>query len=261
MTTREVVRDFDRISPAYDATREPLEPTALDRMADQLRAGGVTSILEIGVGTGRIARPLLDRGFEVTGLDASWGMLSRARSKQLPRLVRGSAYRLPFDGGAFDATLFVHVLHLLDRPLAALSDAGRVSRRGTFALVRPHGDPLGQARDAHRARRIVYRILAEQGYPMPSRGDGPGGKEREILTVFPPDELTVVFDRTETAPLARPLEMFSRRAHRHTLDIPGEVVDRAVAAARKEVGDATFTFRRVETLAQWRVPLRPPVAA
>ncbi len=261
MTTREVVRDFDRISPAYDATREPLEPAALDRMAEQLRTAGVSSILEVGVGTGRVARPLLDRGFAVTGLDASWGMLSHARGKRLPRLVHGSAYRLPFDRGAFDATLFVHVLHLLDRPLEALSEAGRVSRRGTFALVRPPADPLRRGRDAHRARRIVYRILAEQGYPMPSRDDGPGGKEREILARFPPDEMTVVYDRTETAPLSRPLEMLSRRAHRHLLDIPEEVVDRAVAAARKEVGDATFTFRRVETLAAWRVPLRPPAAA
>ncbi len=254
MTTREVARDFDRISSAYDATREPLEAEAIDRMAERLRTAGVSAILEVGVGTGRIGRPLLDRGFDLTGVDASWGMLARARAKGLARLVHGSGLRLPFRDAAFDGTLFVHVLHLLDDPLAALSEAGRVSRRGTFALVRPGHDRADRGPEGHRARRIVYRILAEEGYPVPTRADAPWGRERELLTAHPPDELTVVFDRTETAPVTRSLDMLAHRASRHTLDVPDDVIARAVAAARAEVGDATFTFRRVEALATWRAP-------
>ena len=253
MSTRGVARDFYRISGAYDATRDPIAPATLDRISASLRARGVHSILEVGVGTGRVGRPLLDRGFDLTGVDASPGMLAHAREKGLPRLVRGSGLRLPFAAGAFDGALFVHVLHLIDDPRTALAEAARVSRRGTFALVRPRSDPLGRSREAYRARQIVYRILTAQGYPVPSRVEGgPFGKERELLAAVPPDELVVVSDATVTEPLARSLDMLSARANRHTLDVPEEVVARAVAEARREVGDATFTFRRVEALASWR---------
>ena len=43
-------------------------------------AGG-GSVLELGVGTGRLALPLAEQGLDVTGLDASTEMLSRLRAK------------------------------------------------------------------------------------------------------------------------------------------------------------------------------------
>lgn len=55
---------------------------APDEVADGIVAladGG--PVLELGVGTGRLALPLADRGLEVTGLDASPAMLERLRAK------------------------------------------------------------------------------------------------------------------------------------------------------------------------------------
>ncbi|HTZ61525.1 MAG TPA: class I SAM-dependent methyltransferase [Thermoplasmata archaeon] len=246
-------RDFDRISPEYDATRDPLDPETLRKIVEVLGARSITRLLEIGVGTGRVARPLLDAGVAVTGVDASRGMLARARAKGLPRLVRGNAYRLPFADRSFDAALFVHVLHVLDTPRAAIAEAARVARGGTLALVRPREGPPAERGPALSARRIVYRILGEQGYPIPPAGArGPGTKERDLLAAYPPDELLVLTEREVTEPLARSLDMMERRASRHTLDVPPEVIARAVAAARAEVGDRTFRYRRVEALASWR---------
>lgn len=45
------------------------------------------SVLELGVGTGRVAIALAEQGFEVWGLDTSRAMLDRARSKASPELA------------------------------------------------------------------------------------------------------------------------------------------------------------------------------
>jgi SAM-dependent methyltransferase len=254
MPTRATAEEFDQISVAYDATRSPLDAATLDGFAGALRDRGVSRLLEVGVGTGRIAGPLADRGFEVTGLDASRGMLSVARSKGVGRLLRGSAYRLPFADGAFDAAFFVHVLHLLDEPPAALYEAGRVGRAGAFALVHPGGGPGDGFADGtpDDARRAVWRALAREGISPPSRTGGPRARERLLLDLLPPSELTVLSDREVTEPLAKALAMFEQRASRHVLRIPDEVLARAVAAARAELGDRTITYRRREALAVWR---------
>jgi phospholipid N-methyltransferase len=72
----------DRIAPVYDSFfgNEPssaLAPT-IDLLAG-LAAGGPA--LELGIGTGRIALPLLERGVEVHGIDASASMVEKLREK------------------------------------------------------------------------------------------------------------------------------------------------------------------------------------
>ncbi|MGP8072109.1 MAG: class I SAM-dependent methyltransferase [Thermoplasmata archaeon] len=247
----EVPKAFDTIAPAYDSTRDPLDATTMEAMGQRLRTEGIRAILEVGVGTGRVSRPLSTLGFEMTGIDASSGMLALARGKGLSRLVRGSAYHLPFADGTFDAALLVHVLHLLEEPRTALGEATRAARGGAWALVHPPGGGERSTSSENEPRRIVFRLLAEQGYPVPSRGSGPPEKERGILRQFPPDSLTVVSDRMVTQPLSKRLDMLAQGASRHTMHIPKEVLRKAVETARSQVGDRTFTYRRVEALAHW----------
>lgn len=253
MPIPDIAREFDAIAPVYDATRDPLDPETIVRLVSALSIRSVRSVLEIGVGTGRSARPLSDAGCVVTGLDASAGMLRRARAKGLDRLVRGSAYHLPFGNGVVDATLFVHVLHLLDDPAAAIREAVRVGCRGALALVHPapwRSHP-GIEDPSSEARRIVYRRLAAEGYPVPRTGGGPAAKERTLLAEFPPDDLAVVSDRMVTESMSKTLRMLERRASRHLLHVPPELLARVVTQAREEVGDRTVTYHRIEALATW----------
>jgi ubiquinone/menaquinone biosynthesis C-methylase UbiE len=260
MVTSSVSRDFDTLSSVYDETRQPLDPATIQSLYRFLEEHRWNSILEVGVGTGRIARPLVDLGVRVVGVDASRGMLGRAAAKQLPYLVRGNAYHLPFSDRVFDACLFVHVLHILDLPEAGLREAARVSREGVLAIfdLPPKGERPERAAE-EEPRRIVRQILAEAGYPELVRR-GPRAKEQEILRMYPPADLRVLSDRVVTEPLARRLNTLEKRAYRHVLRVPPEVLAKAVAAARARVGDRTVTYRRIEAVAWWSTLPKSPVS-
>jgi ubiquinone/menaquinone biosynthesis C-methylase UbiE len=249
--------EFDEISAVYDETREPLEPALVDAIATTLESWGVRRLLEVGVGTGRVVLPLAALGLSVTGVDASRGMLRRARAKGVPRLVRGSAYRLPFADRAFDASLFVHVLHILEAPDDALREAQRVAAVGAVGLVRPGPPPRRDPTGPPSARRLVVEYLRREGVDLPERSEGgPPRRERQLLTDHPPDRMVVLREEDVTEPLADQLAMFERRASRWTLHVPPELLARAVAHARAQVGTATHTYHLVQALALWS---RPPV--
>jgi SAM-dependent methyltransferase len=64
---------YDRWYPADDTTTD-----AVDRISEL--AGPAGGVLELGVGTGRLAVPLAERGHPVVGMDASTEMLGRLTS-------------------------------------------------------------------------------------------------------------------------------------------------------------------------------------
>jgi 16S rRNA A1518/A1519 N6-dimethyltransferase RsmA/KsgA/DIM1 with predicted DNA glycosylase/AP lyase activity len=73
----------ERIAEGYDADSEDMfEPSVVDPavsfLADLAREGGA---LELGIGTGRIALPLSQRGVRVHGIELSPAMVARLRAK------------------------------------------------------------------------------------------------------------------------------------------------------------------------------------
>lgn len=253
MSPREVTRAFDELARVYDETREPPSPILVEKVATVLRSKGVRRVLEVGVGTARIALPLERHGLVVVGLDGSSGMLQRARTKGLRDLVRGDAYRMPFPAEAFDGALFVHVLHLLDAPARALEEACRVSRAGAFAIMEPFDAQHPDPRDDPGAspRKLVYEYLRHRGVVLPPGAGGPRLRERGILESLPPDQLVTVDDREVTEPLVRDLDLLASRASRWTLNVPPDLLAHAIEAARNQVGDRTVTYRRRRALAVW----------
>jgi ubiquinone/menaquinone biosynthesis C-methylase UbiE len=251
MSSARARRDFDTLASVYDETRQPLDPETEKGLLEYLQERRWSSLLEVGVGTGRIARPLVASGIRVVGLDASRGMLALAARKGIPHLVHGTAYRLPFPDRTFDVTLFVHVLHILDDPAAGLTEAARVSRAGVLALM----DQAPDDRDADyptepTPREIVRGVLVEAGYPDLLRR-GPRVKEQEILRAHPPQESRLLSDREVTEPLSKTLDTLAKRAYRHVLDVPPDVLERAVNLARERIGGRTITYRRREMVVWW----------
>ena len=73
----------ERVAARYDeSSADMFEPGAVDPVVDFLAdlAGGGAA-LELGIGTGRIALPLTQRGVRVHGIDLSEAMVARLREK------------------------------------------------------------------------------------------------------------------------------------------------------------------------------------
>jgi len=73
----------ERVAARYDDDAAALfGPEALDPIIDFLTAlAGSGRALELGIGTGRIALPLAERGVEVHGIDLSEAMVAKLRAK------------------------------------------------------------------------------------------------------------------------------------------------------------------------------------
>jgi 2-polyprenyl-3-methyl-5-hydroxy-6-metoxy-1,4-benzoquinol methylase len=68
----------ERVAGVYDDWYTEYDPHAVDALAE-IASGG--RVLELGIGTGRIALPLSAKGVNVHGIDAAESMISRLRSK------------------------------------------------------------------------------------------------------------------------------------------------------------------------------------
>src|SRR5215213_11820401 len=65
-----------------DPSDEMFQPAAIGPVVDVLAGlAGDGAALELGIGTGRIALPLAQRGVEVCGIDLSSAMVARLRAK------------------------------------------------------------------------------------------------------------------------------------------------------------------------------------
>lgn len=139
MTQQSGSVSFDRAAGYYDRTRALPEEAAAAQTAlllDQLRTTP-GRCLEIGVGTGRVALPLVRAGAHVVGLDLSPAMLAQLTAKApgaLP-LACADATRLPFRDDVFGAAIAAHVLHLVSDWRVAVAELQRVVRPGGLLLA------------------------------------------------------------------------------------------------------------------------------
>lgn len=89
-------------------------------------------VLDIGCGTGNYSVELARSGFEVQGIDFSFGMLKKARKKALAQGLRISFQQadfnkgLPFPNSSFDCALCAATLQCVDDPLFFLKETMRV---------------------------------------------------------------------------------------------------------------------------------------
>ena len=79
----------ERIAESYDELY-PSSPNT-DAMVETLaKLAGAGPVLELGIGTGRVALPLASTGLTVHGIDASEAMIKRLQAKP-----GGASYPLP----------------------------------------------------------------------------------------------------------------------------------------------------------------------
>lgn len=174
--------NFDRAVSYYDCTRA-LPREVSDALTDALIELGQLlpdrRCLEVGVGTGRIALPLVARGVDIVGIDLSSAMLARLASKwPNAHLVQTDAALLPFSDRSFDVALMVHVIHLIADWKGALLEVQRVVQPGGLLL---HVWNNRQQDDLASRLAERFRVIVEAGGGSLDR---PGARRREDALAF-----------------------------------------------------------------------------
>lgn len=97
-------------------------------------------ILDVGTGTGAMALILAEMGHDVTGIDLSEGMLSRAKEKAKKSNLHvefkiGDAEIPSFPDDTFDVVINRHLLWTLPHPEKAIQEWNRVLKPGGHVVI------------------------------------------------------------------------------------------------------------------------------
>ncbi len=127
----EMSTSFGAAADTYEAGRPFYPAEAVAWMLQPIRAAGRSvRVADVGVGTGKLTRAIVEHGAEVVAIDPDAGMLEnlRANVAGVPTFV-GRAESLPLPDAAVDAVLLGQAWHWVDVP-AASAEAARVLRAG-----------------------------------------------------------------------------------------------------------------------------------
>lgn len=228
---------FDkRVAHLYNQQRaHPPEVARQIGEAITAQAGAGAQVLEIGVGTGRIAVPVAMAGCHVTGIDLSAEMLSEAvemgEGGGSLRLARADMHHLPFCDDAFNGVTVVHVLHLAKDWQVVLREVGRVLRSdGAFIQGDDWIDPksvVGMIRD--ELRRHVAKL--SPGFVPPSAGVS----RQQVLADLGGTETTelIAAEWTTYVSALDRLETVERRIDAESWILPDELFNTVLAHLRE----------------------------
>jgi SAM-dependent methyltransferase len=222
----------DRVARRYKGQRE--HPPAVSEQIGQAIASAIGEgglALEIGVGTGRIARPVAAASKRLVGLDISAEMLAEAEEKPPGLfLIQGDMHHLPLPDDSVDAVLAVHVLHLATDWRQVIAEAARVLRPGgVFIRGDDWVDPesvFGRLRDALRQKAIA---LSPQTRPPAA-----GVSKQQALAEWGGTEATTVTAAEWTTWLSpqERLEAIANRMDNESWFLPQSVFDRLLPQLR-----------------------------
>jgi SAM-dependent methyltransferase len=153
-------------APSYDAYQQRPERRDLDvevwgRVWSAALPPAPADVLDVGTGSGHVARLLAGLGHRVTGIDLSPGMLEiaarhAASDPTAPRFLAGDAVDPDLPAGSFDAVVGRYVMWTLRDPEAAVARWLRLLRPGGVVAMADSvwfadglGDLYGERPEGH----------------------------------------------------------------------------------------------------------------
>jgi SAM-dependent methyltransferase len=177
MASREEMSlSFGAAAGAYESGRPDYPREAVEWMLAPVRQHDrALRAADVGAGTGKLTRTMVEAGAEVVAIDPDSVMLAALREHVhgVPTFV-GTAERMPLPDASVDAVLLGQAWHWVD-PVAASAEAGRVLRAGgVLGLVwniRDDADPwvarLTAAMHGSHAEEMLQREGPRVADPFP----------------------------------------------------------------------------------------------
>ena len=171
----------------YEETRayDPLSfKAAVDDLTHRFPPAIYRSVFEPGIGSGRIAIPLAQTGYQVTGVDISDRMLQLlrqrlARTRHLAdvNIQKADAVLLPFRDNAFDMAFAIHFFYFVRNWKKAADEIRRVVKASSPIVLMHTGNGLEVPNLTKRYRDLC----AAYGHPVGRTGVSSTG---EVLAYY-----------------------------------------------------------------------------
>ena len=122
---------FNSAADRYDAISNSY---AVSRRREFFVSRAIGDVLEVGAGTGEMARAIKDKGHKVIATDNSPLMVAEIQKKGI-EAYECDAEELPFQENSFDTVVGAEMIYYLDEPEAFMQEAYRVLRPGGKLLL------------------------------------------------------------------------------------------------------------------------------
>lgn len=131
--------DFGPTAQDYAKHRAGFPASFFQKLLAQPALAGRSRVLDLGTGTGTVARGFAKAGFEVTGLDPSGDLVAQAemldrQAGVSTQYVIGTAEKTGFPDHSFDIVTAGQCFHWFDRPKAE-AEIRRILRPGGLFIV------------------------------------------------------------------------------------------------------------------------------
>jgi ubiquinone/menaquinone biosynthesis C-methylase UbiE len=123
-------RPFEQVAALYERVRPTYPDEAVDWVLDRLGIDTASTVLDLGAGTGKLTRMLVDRAAHVIAVEPGPEMLAQLR-RAVPRAeaILGAAEAIPLPDDTVDAVVCGQSFHWF-RTDEAVPEIRRVLRRG-----------------------------------------------------------------------------------------------------------------------------------
>jgi SAM-dependent methyltransferase len=176
---------FDRGADTYVRGRPDFPPAAVGWLRDDLGLRPAKTVVELGAGTGKFTRLLVETGAAVIAVEPSVAMLERL-CRELPEVtvLRGKAQAIPLANASADAVICAQAFHWF-ASAAALAEIHRVIRPGGVLGL------IWNVRD--ESVQWVRKLTAIMA---PHEGDAPRYYHGEWRRIFPAPGFGPLQERT-----------------------------------------------------------------
>jgi ubiquinone/menaquinone biosynthesis C-methylase UbiE len=168
-----IIHYWDDYAPQFDEAHATEDITKWKEILKDLLGAETRTVLDLGTGTGFLAKMTVELGYTTTGVDLSRNMLDILRAEIEQRglkidLVEAPVEHLPFEACSFDAIINCRLVWTLVDPQISFIEWRRVLKSGgkviNFIRIRDEDDPGGM--------KEVYGEDIDKGLPLRNAGKG-----------------------------------------------------------------------------------------